>query len=45
MCIIDAIDHGTLVFRNERRQLVLPPSRMMHWAKRAFERRYLAMYR
>ena len=45
VCIIDAIDHGTLVFRNERRQLVLPPTRMMHWAKRAFERRYLAMYR
>lgn len=45
VCIIDAIDHGTLVFRNERRQLVLPPSRVMHWAKRAFECRYLAMYR
>ena len=45
VCIIDAIDQGTLVFRNEKRQLVLPPMRLMHWTKRAFERRYLAMYR
>ena len=45
VCIIDAIDEGTLVFRNERRQIVLPPTRLMHWAKRGFERRYLALYR
>ena len=45
MCIIDGLDSGTLVYRNERRQLVLPPMRLMHWAKQRFERRYLAAYR
>ncbi len=45
ICIIDAIDQGTLVYRTEQRQIVLPPSRLMHWAKRRFERRYLKQYR
>ena len=45
MCIIDALDEGTLVYRSERRQLVLPPLRFAHWAKRRFERRYLSQYR
>jgi sulfide:quinone oxidoreductase len=45
MCIIDALDEGTLVFRNPQRQLVLPPMRAMHWTKRAFEQRYLRQYR
>ena len=45
MCIIDALDQGTLVFRNPQRQWVLPPTRLMHWAKSRFERRYLARYR
>ena len=45
VCIIDAIDQGTLVYRTEQRQIVLPPSRLMHWAKRRFERRYLKQYR
>ena len=45
ICIIDAIDQGTLVYRTEQRQIVLPPSRLMHWAKRRFERRYLKHYR
>lgn len=45
MCIIDALDAGTLVYRSERRQLVLPPLRLAHWAKRRFERRYLSQYR
>lgn len=44
-CIIDSIDGGTLVLRNARRNLVLPSSRAFHWAKRAFERRYLRQYR
>ena len=44
ICIIDAIDQGTLVYRTEQRQIVLPPSRLMHWAKRRFERRYLRHY-
>ena len=45
VCIIDALDKGTLVYRTERRNLLLPPSRWMHMAKRGFERRYLALYR
>ena len=45
ICIIDAIDQGTLVYRTEQRQIVLPPSRLMHWAKRRVERRYLKQYR
>ena len=45
VCIIDAIDQGTLVYRTEQQQIVLPPNRLMHWAKRSFERRYLKQYR
>jgi sulfide:quinone oxidoreductase len=45
LCIIDAIDHGTLVFRNARRQIILPSSRLFHWAKRFFEGAYLRKYR
>lgn len=45
ICIIDAIDHGTLVFRNPQRQILLPSSRLFHWAKRWFEGRYLRQYR
>jgi len=45
ICIIDAIDKGTLVFRNASRQIILPPSRLFHWAKRLFEGNYLRKYR
>ena len=45
VCIIDAIDHGTLVFRNTRRQIILPSTRLFHWAKRMFEKHYLKQYR
>ena len=45
ICIIDALDHGTLVFRNASRQFMLPPSRLFHWAKRWFESSYLKAYR
>ena len=44
-CIIDALGSGTLIWRTEQRNLLLPPLRLMHWAKRGFERRYLAQYR
>jgi len=44
-CIIDALGTGTLVWRTEERNLLLPPLRLMHWAKRGFERRYLGRYR
>lgn len=45
VCIIDALDRGTLVYRRGQRQIVLPPLRLMHLAKRGFERRYLKAYR
>jgi len=45
VCIVDALDHGTLVWRTPERNWLLPSSRLMHWAKRAFEWRYLRRYR
>ncbi|AKS41659.1 NAD(P)/FAD-dependent oxidoreductase [Wenzhouxiangella marina] len=45
MCIIDMYDRGALVTRSRKRGLALPAMRPLHWAKRAFERRYLAQYR
>ena len=45
ICIIDALDHGTLVFRDPRRQIILPSTRLFHWAKRYFEGAYLKKYR
>lgn len=45
MCIIDELDRGTLVYRSEKRQFSIPANRLMHWAKRRFEKRYLARYR
>ena len=45
MCIIDALDTGTLVWRTPKRQMVLPPLRIFHWLKGQFEKRYLAQYR
>lgn len=45
VCIIDAIDHGTVVFRNEKRQIILPSSRLFHWVKRGFESAYLRKYK
>jgi sulfide:quinone oxidoreductase len=44
-CIIDALGTGTLVWRTEERNVLLPPLRLMHWAKRWFEGRYLGRYR
>jgi len=45
ICIVDAIDHGTLIWRTPQRNWLLPSSRLLHWAKRGFERRYLSQYR
>lgn len=44
-CIIDALGTGTLIWRTKKRNLLLPPLRLMHWIKRGYERRYLAQYR
>jgi sulfide:quinone oxidoreductase len=45
MCIMDSLDKAILVARNEQRSIVLPASRVFHWAKRAFEGYYLRRYR
>ena len=45
MCIVDALDRGTLVWRTPERNVVLPSMRAMHWLKRGFERQYLKKYR
>ena len=45
ICIVDALDTGTLVWRTPTRNLIVPPNRPMHWLKRLFEKRYLAQYR
>lgn len=44
-CIIDSNQKGTLAFRNEKRTLVIPPCRLLHYAKRLFEWWYLRGYR
>ncbi|MFN3786383.1 MAG: NAD(P)/FAD-dependent oxidoreductase [Thiothrix sp.] len=45
ICIVDSANKGMLVARNEKRALVLPANRALHWAKRGFERWYLRQYR
>ena len=45
ICIIDTLSHGILVKRTEKGTIMLPPSRLMHWAKMAFEKWYLRKYR
>ncbi len=45
ICIVDAIDHGTLIWRTPNRNWLLPSTRLLHWAKRAFEWNYLRQYR
>jgi len=45
VCIVDSQDSGMLVARTERRSLMLPPMRLLHWTKRLFEWWYLRRYR
>ena len=45
MCIIDALDTGTLVWRTPRRNVLLPSLHLFHWLKGRFEKRYLDQYR
>ena len=44
-CIVDTLDAGMLVYRSPARTLALPRLRLLHWAKRRFEERYLKAYR
>lgn len=44
-CIVDTLDAGILVFRDEKRSLALPALGPMHALKQAFEHRYVSAYR
>lgn len=45
VCIIDSLDAGLLVSRSDGKMRALRPTRVAHWAKAAFEKRYLRRYR
>lgn len=45
VCIVDTLKHGILIKRTEKGTTLLPPCRLMHYAKRAFEWLYLRQYR
>jgi sulfide:quinone oxidoreductase len=45
ICIVDMLDRGMLVYRDENRAFLLPSCRLFHWAKRFFEWQYLRPYR
>lgn len=45
ICIVDTLDDGMLVFRNERFNIVGPRWKVFHWLKRLFERYYLRTFR
>lgn len=45
ICIVDTLDKGMLIKRSDKGTLMLPPLRIMHYAKRLFEKLYLRQYR
>ncbi|MDG6777817.1 FAD-dependent oxidoreductase [Thiomicrorhabdus sp. zzn3] len=45
ICIVDTLKHGILIKRTEKGTTLLPPCRLLHIAKRAFEWLYLRQYR
>ncbi len=45
MCIVDSQKSGMLVVRTPRVNFMLPPMRLLHWVKRAYEWWYLRQYR
>ncbi len=45
MCIIDSNNKGVFTLRTEKRQFVLPPLRVFHWAKVIFEKWYIRKLR
>ncbi|RUO19815.1 NAD(P)/FAD-dependent oxidoreductase [Aliidiomarina haloalkalitolerans] len=45
VCIVDTLSHGIFIKRNEKGSRFLPPLRIMHYAKRFFEKQYLRQYR
>lgn len=45
ICIIDTLSHGVFIKRTEQGTTLLPPCRLMHFAKKFFEWWYLRQYR
>jgi len=45
VCIVDTLTHGIFIKRTEAGTTLLPPCRLLHLAKRAFEWWYLRSYR
>ncbi|WP_127470523.1 NAD(P)/FAD-dependent oxidoreductase [Thiomicrorhabdus aquaedulcis] len=45
ICIVDTLTHGILIKRTEKGTTLLPPCRLLHWAKRGFEILYLRQYK
>jgi len=45
LCIVDTLSHGIFIKRNAKGATFFPPLRIMHYAKRFFEKRYLKQYR
>ncbi len=45
ICIVDSQKSGMLVARTPRLNFMLPPMRLLHWVKRAYEWWYLRQYR
>jgi sulfide:quinone oxidoreductase len=45
LCIIDTLSHGIVIKRTEKGTVMLPKLRVMHYAKRVFERLYLRRYK
>ncbi len=44
VCIVDAFSNGMLVYRDPKRNILLPKSILLHWSKRFFEWWYLRSY-
>jgi sulfide:quinone oxidoreductase len=45
LCIIDSLNKGTLVWRTQNHNVILPSMRLFHWLKRGFELLYLRKYK
>jgi sulfide:quinone oxidoreductase len=45
ICIVDTVDSGILVYRDEKRAWLFPSCKIFHWAKRFFEGHYLRVFR
>ena len=45
ICIVDTLTSGTMVYRDQKRNMMVPMSKLGHWSKRWFEKHYLKAFR